>query len=55
VNPKGEFIAGPLTEKQEILYAELDLNEIPSQKWMFDVAGHYSRSDVFTFGLRKPD
>jgi nitrilase len=53
INPKGEFIAGPLCEKQEILYAELDLTEIPAQKWMFDVAGHYSRNDVFNFSLKK--
>lgn len=52
VNPKGEFIAGPLCEKQEILYADMNMEEIPAQKWMFDVAGHYSRDDVFVFGLR---
>ncbi len=49
VNPKGEIIAGPLLERQEILYADLDLDEIPAQKWLFDVAGHYSRNDVFDF------
>ena len=31
----------------------VDLDEIPSQKWMYDVAGHYSRPDVFDFGVRK--
>jgi nitrilase len=52
VNPKGEIIVGPLFEKQDILYAELNMNEIPEQKWLFDVAGHYSRNDVFDFRVR---
>ncbi len=53
VNPKGEIIAGPLSEQQEILYANLNLDEIPAQKWLFDVAGHYSRNDVFDFTVRE--
>jgi len=55
VGPRGNIIAGPLAEKQEILYAELDMSEIPAQKWLFDSAGHYSRSDVFDFAVRKTD
>lgn len=55
VNPRGEFVAGPLCEKTGILYADLDLDEISSQKWLFDVAGHYARNDVFRFGLREID
>lgn len=47
INPKGEIIAGPLNEKQNILYAELDLTLITSAKRMFDAAGHYARPDVF--------
>ncbi|MCP4632198.1 MAG: carbon-nitrogen hydrolase family protein [candidate division Zixibacteria bacterium] len=53
VNPKGKIIAGPLEAKQEILYADIDLNEISNEKWMFDVAGHYSRPDVFKFSLNE--
>ncbi|MDP8205402.1 MAG: carbon-nitrogen hydrolase family protein [Candidatus Electryonea clarkiae] len=52
VNPKGEFIAGPLDAERGILYAEIDLNEIPEQKWLLDVAGHYSRPDVFDFKIK---
>jgi nitrilase len=52
VNPKGEIIAGPLSEQQGILYAELNMDEIPAQKWLFDVAGHYARNDVFDFKVR---
>ncbi len=53
VAPNGTIIAGPLEKKQEILYAELDMNLIPASKWMLDTAGHYARPDVFRFELKR--
>jgi nitrilase len=47
VNPEGEFIAGPVRMKEEILYAEVDPRLMGGPKWMLDVAGHYARPDVF--------
>jgi nitrilase len=47
VDPDGNFIAGPAHEEETILLAEVDLAGIPGPKWMFDVAGHYARPDVF--------
>jgi nitrilase len=47
VNPEGEFMAGPVRMKEEILYAEIDPREMTGPKWMLDVAGHYARPDVF--------
>jgi nitrilase len=47
VAPGGDFIAGPAQMKQEILYAEIDPKQLSGPKWMFDVAGHYARPDVF--------
>ena len=52
IDPKGQIIAGPLESRQGILYAELDMNEILNMKWLFDVAGHYSRPDVFEFKIK---
>ena len=51
INPKGEFIAGPVAEKEEVLYADIDLGMIPAAKWLFDAAGHYARPDVFKFAV----
>ena len=53
VDPKGQYLAGPLKEKQGILYADLNMNDIIEAKRMFDVAGHYSRPDVFNFSINK--
>ena len=47
LNPDGEFIAGPVRMKEEILYAEVDPAQMRGPKWMLDVAGHYARPDVF--------
>jgi nitrilase len=48
VAPGGEILAGPLHEKQEILYAEIDAARAALSRRTFDVAGHYSRPDIFT-------
>jgi nitrilase len=52
VAPNGEFIAGPVSEREEILYAEVDLTRLGS-KMMLDVAGHYGRPDIFQLTVRR--
>ena len=51
INPRGEIIAGPSQNRQEILYAEIDLRLITKSKRMFDVTGHYARPDVFKYEI----
>ena len=46
VNPHGQIIAGPITDKESILYADLDLEEIIYAKGFCDSIGHYARPDV---------
>jgi nitrilase len=53
VGPDGAFIAGPLHERQEILYAEVDPAQYAGSRWMFDAAGHYARPDVFQLTVRR--
>ena len=52
IAPNGKIVAGPLEAEESILYADLDLDDITEAKRMFDVAGHYSRPDVFHFELK---
>jgi len=47
VSPFGRVLAGPDFSGETILHADLDLREIGRGKFDFDVAGHYSRPDVF--------
>jgi nitrilase len=47
ISPLGKVLAGPDFDGETILTATLDLNDIGRGKFDFDVAGHYSRPDVF--------
>jgi nitrilase len=47
VGPLGEVLAGPAWNGEEILYADVDLDEITRAKFDFDVTGHYARPDIF--------
>ncbi len=53
INPLGFYIAGPLKDKEGILYAEIDKTEILSAKRTIDAIGHYSRPDVLSLRLNK--
>ncbi|MEX2655359.1 MAG: carbon-nitrogen hydrolase family protein, partial [Acidimicrobiia bacterium] len=52
VDPFGRILAGPLVGEEGIVYADLDLNLIPSARRQFDPVGHYSRSDVLRLVVR---
>jgi len=47
VDPFGNFLAGPNTEGEAILIAELDRAQIVRGKYDLDVVGHYARPDIF--------
>jgi nitrilase len=49
VDPDGKVLAGPLSAKEGILLAEVDLHMLRASKWNLDVAGHYARPDAFEF------
>ncbi|HXI32314.1 MAG TPA: nitrilase-related carbon-nitrogen hydrolase, partial [Vicinamibacterales bacterium] len=47
VGPFGNFLAGPNTEGEAILVAEIDRAQIVRGKYDLDVVGHYARPDIF--------
>jgi nitrilase len=48
VSPTGEVVAGPLHDEIGILYADCDPKAARNARRTLDVAGHYSRPDVFS-------
>lgn len=46
INPQGEYLAGPLYDREGILYADLDLDELAAGAYWSDITGHYARPDV---------
>jgi len=47
VGPNGKVLAGPIDCREEILYADIDLDAARAAKWDLDVGGHYARPDIF--------
>ena len=47
VDPFGNFLAGPNTEGEAVLVAEIDCAQIVRGKYDLDVVGHYARPDIF--------
>ncbi len=50
--PDGSYLAGPLYDKEAILYAELDPDVLLQARQKFDPAGHYHRPDVLQLTVR---
>lgn len=46
IDPRGEIIAGPI-DGERILYADGSLDVVRAAKAACDIAGHYSRPDIF--------
>jgi nitrilase len=46
-DPWGNLLAGPVSGREEILYADCDMGAIIAARRVFDSAGHYDRPDVF--------
>ena len=51
LSPMGEVLAAPVFNQETIVMAEIDLDEITRGKFDLDIAGHYSRPDVFKLSV----
>ena len=47
IGPTGEYIVKPVHGREELLVADLDTRQAVEESLTLDVAGHYSRPDVF--------
>jgi predicted amidohydrolase len=52
IGPDGGYLAGPVYDEETVVTADLDLGQIARESLTLDVAGHYSRPDVFDFSVR---
>jgi hypothetical protein len=53
VGPLGEALAGPLKSGEDVLTAEVDLDDCVRGKLDLDVVGHYARADSKYHELNK--
>ena len=47
IDPAGQYCVAPVSGKETILYAEIDLSDIVDAKYWFDPPGHSGRADIF--------
>ncbi len=52
ISPRGEYIAGPVYGKEDIVYADLDMDMIIRAKAVIDATGHFSRSDILELRIK---
>lgn len=46
IDPYGEEASETIWDREEIIYATLDMEKVPASKMEHDVCGHYARNDV---------
>lgn len=47
IGPDGQWVVGPVAGGEEIIYADVCLDNLPDETMAFDAAGHYNRPDIF--------
>jgi len=52
IAPDTRYIVEPVYGREELIVADLNLSQIDQEFLTFDVSGHYSRPDVFTFDTK---
>jgi nitrilase len=52
LGPDGNYMAGPVDDTPQIVYADADLERVIEGKLSHDLTGHYNRFDVFTLQVR---
>ena len=52
LGPDGGYLAGPLYDEEDILYAELEPSRLDQERQRFDPVGHYHRPDVLRLERR---
>ncbi|WP_335966372.1 carbon-nitrogen hydrolase family protein [Galbibacter sp. PAP.153] len=55
IGPGGHIWKGPVENKETIIYCDILIKNIIEGKRMFDVAGNYSRPDVFKFSVKEDE
>jgi nitrilase len=53
IAPDGTYVVPPVWGREELLTAEIDLDRVLEEKLTLDVAGHYSRPDLFDLRVRR--
>lgn len=53
VDPFGHYVTEPVWDREAILYADLDMQQVPMSRMEFDACGHYARPDVLELKVQE--
>ncbi len=53
VNPRGEYIAGPVYDQETIVYGDIDLAQNDLNRYAVNLTGAYSRWDIINVNVRE--
>ena len=53
VAPKGQYIAGPVWDKEALVYGEINLGDCDRGRIGINLTGIYDRTDILNLGLRE--
>lgn len=53
IGPDSNLITDQVFEKEQLITAELDMENVMAEKMYLDTGGHYSRKDVFFFEVKR--
>jgi aliphatic nitrilase len=52
LGPDGNYLAGPVDDSAQIVFADADFERIVEGKLLQDITGHYNRFDIFTLEVK---
>lgn len=52
IAPDSRYIVEPVFDREDLIFADLDLTQIDRETMTFDASGHYARPDLFRFEKR---
>ena len=53
IGPNGAYVVQPVYGREALVAGDIDLDQATAESLTLDVAGHYSRPDVFEFAVRR--